>query len=75
MSDRTDPARPPPPGPDPSMEDAPPGPHPLDRPDERKEGGPDFGKAASQAEKHDRDAEDARQDAHPRIRREPGRAP
>jgi len=71
----SDPTRPPPPGPDPSVPDAPSGPDPLNRPDERKEGGPDFGKAASQDEKHDRDRRDAAHDMHPRLRRKPGTAP
>lgn len=37
-----------------------PGPHPLHRPDERKEGGPDYGKADKQQENRretERDAE------------------
>jgi hypothetical protein len=47
----------------------------LHRPDERKEGGPDFGKAEGQAEAQERAARDAARGAHPRLRRKPGRAP
>lgn len=64
-------ARPPPPGPSLTQADAPLGPHPLNRPDERKEGGPDFGKSAGQEEKQNLAARDAAVDAHPRLRRKP----
>lgn len=37
-------------------------PHPLHRPDERKEGGPDFGKAEKQRENHSRAKEEARKE-------------
>jgi hypothetical protein len=47
----------------------------LQKPDERKEGGPDFGKAEGQAEKQHRDAAAGGQEQHPRLRRKPGRAP
>jgi hypothetical protein len=56
-------------------EQAPQSPHPLQHPDERKEGGPDFGKAEGQAEKHELDAKSATKRQHPRLRRKPGRAP
>jgi hypothetical protein len=39
------------------------GPHPLTRPDERKEGGPDFGKAEKQHDSHDKVEEEAVQEA------------
>jgi hypothetical protein len=64
-----------PPGPAPDQGAAPPNPHPLQKPDERKEGGPDFGKAEGQAEHQDQAAQDGAQDQHPRLRRKPGRAP
>jgi hypothetical protein len=47
----------------------------LQKPDERKEGGPDFGKAQGQAEKQERAAEEGGREQHPRLRRKPGRAP
>jgi hypothetical protein len=34
-------------------------PHPLNRPDERKEGGPDFGKADKQRENRNKTVQDA----------------
>lgn len=43
----------------------PPSPHPLDRADERKEGGPDHGKADKQRENRDKSAEDASEVAPP----------
>ena len=42
---------------------APRGPHPLDRPDERKEGGPDFGKAGKQHEHHRKVEDEAEEQA------------
>ena len=66
-----------PPGPTPGdgpETSAPEGPHPLQQPDERKEGGPDFGKAAGQLEKQERAARDGARDQHPRLRRKPGGA-
>lgn len=75
----SDMARPPkagqPPGPTVTEGDIPEGPHPLRHPDERKEGGPDFGKAAGQVEQHDRAAEDAARGQHPRLKRKPTRPP
>ncbi|WP_431303506.1 hypothetical protein [Sediminicoccus sp. BL-A-41-H5] len=64
-----------PPGPAPDAPPAPASPHRLQKPDERKEGGPDFGKAEGQAEKQHRDAAAGGQEQHPRLRRKPGRAP
>jgi hypothetical protein len=40
-------------------------PDPLHRPDERKEGGPDFGKADRQHEHHERIEEEGRNEADP----------
>lgn len=37
--------------------------HPLHRPDERKEGGPDFGKAEKQHENRNQAKEEARKEA------------
>ncbi|MBR0656646.1 hypothetical protein [Plastoroseomonas arctica] len=45
--------------PDPETTKAPPSPHPLDHPDERKEGGPDHGKADKQHENKRKSAQDA----------------
>ncbi len=42
-------------------------PHPLDRPDERKEGGPDFGKAEKQHENHAKAEKDGRTDDPPAV--------
>lgn len=64
-----------PPGPAPDAPQPPTDPHPLQKPDERKEGGPDFGKAEGQEEKQERDAQDGAREQHPRLRRKPGRAP
>ena len=42
-----------------SPEPPPDRPHPLNRPDERKEGGPDYDKAQKQREHHERTEDDA----------------
>lgn len=42
------------------------GPHPLHRPDERKEGGPDFGKADRQREQSERAQREAEEQAEDR---------
>ena len=41
------------------------GPHPLDRPDERKEGGPDFGKAEKQHDNHAKVEQEAIEESAP----------
>lgn len=51
--------------PDPESVKTPPSPHPLDRPDERKEGGPDLGKADKQRENQEKSQEDASEVAPP----------
>ena len=51
--------------PDPKTTPTPPSPHPLDRPDERKEGGPDLGKSDKQRENRDKSADDAAEVAPP----------
>jgi hypothetical protein len=45
--------------PDPETTPTPPSPHPLDRLDERKEGGPDLGKADKQRENKRKSSDDA----------------
>ena len=42
------------------------GPHPLDKPDERKEGGPDFGKADRQRQQSERIEHEAEEQAEDR---------
>lgn len=51
--------------PDPESVKTPPSPHPLDRPDERKGGGPDLGKADKQRENQEKSQEDASEVAPP----------
>jgi hypothetical protein len=52
-----------PPLPETDVEVPPDRPHPLNRPDERKEGGPDFGKAEKQRENHEIAEEEVQEEA------------